>query len=57
MNLPAAFFSAGIWMIASAVWQVAYRSPRFDPEGRVLTRLGIDVIPAVFVALVVAHFA
>lgn len=57
MNLPAAFFSAGVWMIASAVWQVAFRSPRFDPEGRVLTRLGMDVLPGVLVALVVAHFA
>lgn len=57
MNLPAAFFSAGVWMIASALWQVAFRSPRFDPEGRVLTRLGMDVLPGVLVALVVAHFA
>jgi hypothetical protein len=55
VNLAAALFGAGVWMIASALWQLAYRSPRADPEGTILTRLGVDVIPGVIVALLVAR--
>ncbi len=57
MNLPAAFFAAGIWMIASAIWQTAYRNPRIDAEGRVLIRLGVDLIPGVILAVIVAILA
>ncbi len=57
MNLAAACFAAGVWMIASAIWQMAYRTPRFEPDGRVLMRLGIDVVPGLLLAIVVSFFA
>ncbi len=57
MNLAAACFAAGVWMIASAIWQIVYRTPRFEPDGEVLMRLGIDVAPGVLLAIVVAFFA
>ncbi|MGA7669092.1 MAG: hypothetical protein WBW04_01635 [Nitrolancea sp.] len=57
MNLAAAFFAAGVWMIASALWQIFYRTPRIEPDGRVLMRLGIDVVPGALLAMVVAFLA
>lgn len=57
MNLAAAFFSGGVWMIASAIWQTLYRSSRVDPGKRVFTLLGIDIVPAMLMALVVGSLA
>lgn len=57
MNLAAACFAAGVWMIASALWQVIYRTPRFEPDVRLLRRLGIDLVPGAILAIVISFFA
>jgi len=44
-------------MIASALWQVIYRTPRFEPDVRLLRRLGIDLVPGAILAIVISFFA
>ncbi len=57
MNLAAAFYTAGIWMILTAIWQAGYRYGRVDPSNKVMMRLGVDVVPGLILALIVARLA
>ncbi len=57
MNLTAAFFVAGVWMIAAAIWQQSYRATRVDPGSKVVLYLGADVVPAAILALIVGYLA
>lgn len=54
MNLPAAFYTAGLWMIASAIWQLSYRSRKSDPKSSVFIQVGVDIIPGTILAIIVA---
>jgi len=57
VNLPAAFFVGGIWMLGSAIWQTFYRCTRRGAPHEVLVLLGIDVVPAVVLAIVIGNLA
>jgi len=57
LNWAAALYAAGIWTLATSIWNTTYRLARPNPNTHLALHATLDLLPGLILAVAVAYFA